>query len=301
MMLAGKEALTHPQTPLPRGKAGEQHASFILRKALTVPCPQPEQLSRTNPLPACFFGSCQDKKSWQILAGVVRPPLTAVPMKGPCSGTVAVSAQAGITHSMGRGVLFRREEVKLDFNGGKKTRKAWFLCSSYQTWHFHEEIWIYSSQKIKFLIFGSSGQVCAAQFLTVKQHIFAPFFFPSSFTECWHFQMHFLSKCSFSWTFSTTFFTVFISEGFSLPEEQLRIQGGAVGTHSLWQTLGSGLEGRWTHSTLAFGGNWYCSSLKWGRDAAELPACFSREGKLERMGKRKKSPIKCTFDQITQS
>lgn len=95
---------------------------------------------------------------------------------------------------------------KSRFQPGKKKPIACFLVHS-KNGIFRKKIWIpkYSSQKIKFLIFGNSGQVWAAQFLTVKQHIFAPFF-SSSFTVCWHFQMHFLLKCSFSWTFSTTLF-----------------------------------------------------------------------------------------------
>lgn len=123
-----------------------------------------------------------------------------------------------------------RREVKVYFTRSQNPI-ACFLVHS-KNWIFRKKIWKpkYSSQKIKFLIFGSSGQVWAAQFLTVKQHIFAPFFrLLLQYAD--------IFKCSFSWNavslehFQQRFFTVFNSQGFSLPGEQPRIQGGAVEMH----------------------------------------------------------------------
>lgn len=85
----------------------------------------------------------------------------------------------------GKGVLFRREELKVDFNRGKKTQNLAFYILHREYGIFRRKFKYQNIQakKIKFLIFGILGQVWAAHFLTVKQHIFAPFF-SSSFTEC---------------------------------------------------------------------------------------------------------------------
>lgn len=75
-----------------------------------------------------FLEAARIRNPHKYSPGVVRKLLTAVLMKGPCSSAVSVSAQDVITPRMERGVLFKKEEVKVDFNRGEKI-KACFLHS----------------------------------------------------------------------------------------------------------------------------------------------------------------------------
>lgn len=148
-------------------------------------------------------------------------PLGAVPTTSPCSGMGSVLAwgvKAGKQLPAGEG----KERSVLE--RGAKSRFLWekkkifLLTFSIVSMAFSGENLNTKVFKPKYEVFnfGSLGQVWAAQFLTVKQHIFALFFF-FFFYRMLTFSDSFSFKYCF--TFSITLFMVFNSECFSLWEE----------------------------------------------------------------------------------
>lgn len=190
----------------------EQHQDRTKNFLSPVRAPLRARLGQSG----CFYSSLkfwwfpQDKMLSCPLVPLCAPgvslfwqPLAAVPTTSPCSGVGSVLAQgvkAGEQLPAGEGKerSFLERGAKNGFHWEKK-KIIFLLTFSIASMAFSGENLNTTIFKPKYEVFnfGSIGQVWAAQFLTVKQHIFALFFF-FFFYRMLTFSDSFSFKCCFT-------------------------------------------------------------------------------------------------------
>lgn len=260
-MPLGKEDLPSSHSWLPQGRAEEQSASFMPGQAVPVPCPltewHPGKSSSCTPVLHqifLFLEAARIRNPHKYSPGVVRKLLTAVLMKGPCSSAVLVSAQDVITPGMERGVLFKREEVKVDFNKGEKNKSLLSTFSianmAFSRENLNTKIFEPKNKVFNFwqLRTGLGCSIFDSEATYIRTVFFLPLLQNADIFKCifsqnavslTHFQQHF---------FHSILFCGFLTAR-GTAEDPRRSCGNVLAM----QTLRSGLEWCWTPLTPACG------------------------------------------------